>query len=222
MWVLFTLSMTILLIESTSGSSEETESDSSETHSLEPHVDIGMMLSGAEASMRAQSRTLDRLQREGEGRESTSSDESDELSLDEMSKFYIHDPNASGIRVSKWQLKGKRNVYNFGRRPIDMFAHRMYLAGRGRSLSKRVSNSLNDYHETDYKSNDVDFIDDDFDPHTQGISKRGYFPLHGVAKRPNFIGQNMIDWEELAWGRPFRGYCEKRGGCFNPMFVGRN
>ena len=81
----------------------------------------------------------------------------------------------------------------------ERFAHRMYLEGRGRSLSKRVSNSLNYYHEIDYKNNDVDFIDDNFDPHTQGMSKRGYFPLHIAAKRPNFIGQNMIDWEAVSY-----------------------
>lgn len=206
--------------ETTSGSSEETESDSSETHSLEAHVEAGAMLSDAETCIRAQPRLLDRLQMQA-GHESTSSDESDELSLDDRSQFYFHDPSpAAG--VSKWQLKGKRNVRNINKRPVDRFTHGTYLETRGRSIGQRTLNhNLSYYHDNGY-ANDADYMEDDFDPHSQGFGKRGYLPSQAVARRQNFIGQNMIDWEELTWGRPLRGFWEERGGYFNPMFGGRN
>ncbi|KNA25560.1 hypothetical protein SOVF_005550 [Spinacia oleracea] len=211
--------------ETTSGSSEETESDSSETHSLEAHVEAGAMLSDADTCIRTQPRMLDRLQMQA-GHESTSGDESDELSLDERSQFYFHDPSpASG--VSKWQLKGKRNVRHINKRPVvdNRFTSGSYLeTGGSSSMSHRAppNHGLSYYHDNGY-TNDTDNMDEDFDPHSQGLSKRGYLPSQAAARRHNFIGQNnMINWDEFTWGRQLRGFWEERGGCFDPMFGGRN
>lgn len=204
--------------ETTSGSSEETESDSSETHS-QAHVETGAMLSDAETRFRAQPRILERLQMPA-GHESTSSDESDELSFDDRSQFYYDPTPAAG--VSKWQLKGKRNVRNINKKPIDRLTHGTYLETKGRSMGQRPSNhSLSYYHDNGY-TNDADFMEADFEPHLQRFSKRGYLPSQAAARRHSFTGQNMIDWEELTWGRPLREYYEERVGCLNPMFGSRN
>jgi len=97
-------------------------------------------------------------------------------------------------------VEGKKKCLQlFDRRHIDKFAHRMYLEGREISLNQRASNSLNYYHETDY-NNDVNFIHDDFDSHTHENSKRGYLSSQVAFERPNFVAQNMTDWEALTWG----------------------
>ncbi|KAL2921493.1 hypothetical protein RDABS01_012984 [Bienertia sinuspersici] len=205
--------------ESTSGSSEETESDSSETHSLETRVEAGAMLSDAETCIRTQPRMLDRLQMQ-RLHESSSGDESDEPSLDHRSRLYFHDTSpAAG--VSKWQLKGKRNVRNINKRPTDRFTEGTYLETKGRSISQRASShSLSYCHDNGY-TNEVEYMEDEFDPHSQRFST-SYLPSQVAARRQNFTSQNVIDWEELTWGRPLRGYWEERGGVFNPMFGGRN
>ncbi|XP_074302342.1 uncharacterized protein LOC141633870 [Silene latifolia] len=183
--------------EAFSGSSEETESDSSETHSVEPRVEAGMLLSDADTSMRAQSRLRDRLTMQA-GQESISNDESDEPSIDNRSQFHYLDQNASGAEVSKWQLKGKRNVRNLGKRPTS-----------GRPLNQSLSY---------YNDNDADLSEDDLDLHPHG-----YLLNEAAAGRQSYLGpnRNRIDWE-LAWGRPLRRYWEERGGCFSPMFNGRD
>lgn len=191
----------------TSGSSEETESDSSETHSLEPYVEAGMVLSDTETRVKAQARTPDSSGTRG-GDESTRNDESH----DDRSQFYLPEPNSSGFGVSKWLLKRKRNARNSPKRPMNRFGRRAYLEERGRSLN----------HENDYSENGVDFIVGDFGPSTPAFVKTRFLPSQAAAKGPNLGRQNIIDSGELAWGRPSRGYCEKRGKCFNPAFVGRN
>ncbi|XP_021762067.1 uncharacterized protein At1g51745-like [Chenopodium quinoa] len=203
---------------STSGSSEETESDSSGTRSLEANVEAGTMLSDAETCIRAQPRILDRLQVQT-GHESTTSDDSEDG--DERSELYFHDLSRAAA-VSKWQLKGKRNVRNINKRPGERFTSGSYLETRGWSMSQRAPNHSLIYSHNNGYTYDTDYMEDDFDCHSQGFSKRGYLPSQAAARRQNFTGQNMSDWEELTWGRPLRGFWEDRSGYFNPMFGGRN
>ncbi|KAJ8451364.1 hypothetical protein Cgig2_017755 [Carnegiea gigantea] len=201
--------------ETTSGSSEETESDSSETCSLE-HVEARIMLPDAETPIEAQAMRHDSSEMQGRN-ESTSSDDTDKLSFDRP-RFYICEPNPSGFGVSKWLLKRKRNARNFHKRPMNRFSDRAYLGGRGSSLRQGVQNhSLGHCHENDYIDDYVDFIVGDLDPLTQGLR----FPSQAASEGSNCVGQNIIDWEDLAWGRPLRGYCEKRSGCFKPTFGGQ-
>ncbi|CAO2821638.1 unnamed protein product [Amaranthus hypochondriacus] len=203
--------------ETTSGSSEETESDSSETHSLETQVEPGAMLSDAETCIRPQPRKLDRLQMQV-GHESTSSDDSDNMSLDDRPQFYFHGPSPMA-EVSKWQLKGKRNVRNTNKKPLYRFTNGIHHETRGRSMPQRApSHSFNYYLDNGYSNDDL--MEDDFDPQSQGFSNRGYLQSLAAARRQNFVGANMIDLEDLTWRRPFRGYWEERGAYFNPVFGG--
>ncbi|XP_057542880.1 uncharacterized protein LOC130821215 [Amaranthus tricolor] len=202
--------------ETTSRSSEETESDSSETHSLEAHVEAREMLSDAETCTRAHPRIHDSIIQMQVSHESTSSDEFDERSLDDRSQCYLHDPSPAAA-VSKWQLKGKRNVRNINRTPIDRFANRTHLQIRGRSMSMRVpSSSLSYYHDNGYP-NDGDFKEDKFDPQSPGF----YLPSLDITRKQNFIGQNMVYLEEFT-GRPLRAYWDDRGSYFNPIFDGQD
>ncbi|KAK9724087.1 hypothetical protein RND81_05G047200 [Saponaria officinalis] len=204
-----------------SGSSEQTESDSSETHSIEPLLEPGMLLSDAETCMRAQPRLCDKLAMQA-GAESISNGESDELSLDDRSQFRHLEQKASGAEVSKWQLKGKRNVRSTGKRPIDRLTNKTYLleAGGGSLNKMETSHSLNYYHDNGFADDDV-CSEDDFDLHAHGFGQRRYMPSQAVARRHSYIGSNGINWE-LASGRPFNGYWEERGDCFSPMFNGHD
>ncbi|GMH28181.1 hypothetical protein Nepgr_030024 [Nepenthes gracilis] len=209
--------------ETTSGSSEDTESDLSETDSMGPDVAAELTaLSDAHTNSRAQSRALSRLALQGRD-ESTSSE--DMSSPDDSPHFHFHDPVSSSMEVSKWQLKGKRNTRNLNRRSTDGFTHGMYLEARGRSLSQRTSGHTSSYyHDSDDYINDVDFIEDDCGPHVDGFGNRGYLhKLKSASQKQNFLSQKSIDWEELTWrDRSFKQYLDEKGGFFNHAYVGRH
>ncbi|KAL9240222.1 hypothetical protein vseg_014467 [Gypsophila vaccaria] len=203
--------------DTVSGSSEQTESDSSETHSIEPQLDAAMLLSDAETCMRAQPRLSVKLT----GAESTSNGESDEPSHDDRSQFRHLEQMASSAEVSKWQQKGKRNVRSTGKRPIERLTNKTSFEARGTSLNKlEASHSLSYYHNNGFADDDV-CSEDDFELHAHGHGQRGYLPSQDVARRHSYIGLNRINWE-LASGRPFNEYWEERGDCFSPIFNGHD
>lgn len=176
-----------------------------------------LLFSDAEACTRTHPRIHDSIIQMQVSHGSTSSDEFDERSLDDRSQCYLHDPSP-GAGVSKWQLKGKRNVRNINRTPIERFANRTHLQIRGRSMSMRApSSSLSYYHDNGYP-NDADFKEDKFDPQSPGF----YLPSLETTRKQNFIGQNMVYLEEFTWGRPYRAYWDDRGSYFNPIFDGQD
>ncbi|KAL8160438.1 hypothetical protein V2J09_001975 [Rumex salicifolius] len=193
-----------------SGSSEDTESDSSETDSMEHYMNIDMTTySDINTPMTLQSRAQNSMQGD---QPSTSSSESDDSSHLDAPHFHQEDPVSLDMGVSRWQLKGKRNVRSFSRRSLDRFAYGTYLEPR--SLIQRPSHSLSYYHYHDGYSNEVDFMEDDLN-HIEGYGSRGYMWKSQAPPR-RWNGSNTIDLDELTWrDSSLRGYWGDRFGGFN-------
>lgn len=109
--------LTGLSEENTSGSTEDTETDSSQTDSLELDTDDALHgFSDDAAPIELIPKSLGRSEVHG-GHGSTSSDEPDDLALPgEASHPFPDEPISTSVGVSKWQLKGKRNNRNLTRR----------------------------------------------------------------------------------------------------------
>ncbi|GMH19674.1 hypothetical protein Nepgr_021515 [Nepenthes gracilis] len=209
--------------EAASGSSEDTESDSLETDSMDPDVNAELTaLSDANTNTGSQSRSLNRSALRGR-HGSTSSDEPDVSSPDDTSRFHFHLPVSSAMEVSKWPLKGKRNTRSLTRRSADGFSPSMHLEERERSRCRRERSrrSLSHYRDTDDYVNEVDLVEDDFGHHGEGgLGNRGYSSKpKSDSWRQNFLGQKSVDGEELTWGdRSFQRYSDEKGGCFNSAY----
>ncbi|GAB2264968.1 hypothetical protein Dimus_000039 [Dionaea muscipula] len=200
--------------ELSSGSSEETESDSSGTDSMEGDIHPALTTFSDTARVNARILSQNRLAFQGQ-HESTSSEEHDVSSPDDPSQYRFHDPVSPSVEVSRWQLKGKRNVRQPPRRPVDSFSHGMYLEGIRRSLTQRMQGpSLSYYHDADGFTNDVeDLIENDIGTREEEeLGNRRYLP---GSRRQSIPRQRLIDWEDLALGdRSFKGCLDGRGGGF--------
>ncbi|GMI85411.1 PWWP-DOMAIN INTERACTOR OF POLYCOMBS1, PRO-TRP-PRO-TRP protein 1 [Hibiscus trionum] len=190
--------------ESTSSESES-ESDSSET---EPDMDEDInSQSGATVSMDPRLGAFQRLDTLGGG--SMGQGESDESSLSgEVSHFYPHDPLSMNEAVSKWQLKGKRNVRNLAKRSIDApeirgydgSAHGLYPEERVTSRKRLLGQS---YHRNHVFDDDVDVAGlsaNDFGAQMFGFDGTGslYMP-RDLSRRRNSFNRSIRDWEGLPW-----------------------
>ncbi|XVE62234.1 hypothetical protein DITRI_Ditri06bG0101600 [Diplodiscus trichospermus] len=191
--------------ESTSSESES-QSDSSET---EPERDEDITShSGATLQMDARLGAFQRPDVLGGG--STGQGESDESSLSgEMSHFYPHDHLPVNEAVSKWKLKGKRNIRNLVKRSMDAAeirgydgsAHGIYHEERG-TFRRRLSQSFCRNH---YFNDDVDVAvlsAKDLGTRTQmvGFHDRGYLHTQRDSSRSrNSFNRNIIDWEGMPW-----------------------
>ncbi|KAL3630784.1 hypothetical protein CASFOL_023768 [Castilleja foliolosa] len=104
-----------------SGSTEDTETDCSETDSLDSYSDDEMTaLSDGSASIELQPKYPRRIETQEEHASISSSDDFDELSFaDGLSHPFPHGLVPANSRVSKRQLKGKRNTRNLGKRYLD-------------------------------------------------------------------------------------------------------
>ncbi|XP_012463733.1 uncharacterized protein At1g51745 [Gossypium raimondii] len=190
--------------ESTSSESES-ESDSSET---EPDMDEDITShSGATICMDARLGAFQRLDTLGGG--SMGQGESDESSLSgEMSHFYPHDPHSVNEAVSKWQLKGKRNLRNLGKRSMDAsqirgydgYAPGLHSEERGMFRKRLLGQTYCRNHDFD---NDVDVAGlsaKDFGAQMFGFDGTGslYMPRDSSRSRDSF-DRNIHDWEGMRW-----------------------
>ncbi|XWS57337.1 hypothetical protein CRYUN_Cryun09bG0165600 [Craigia yunnanensis] len=214
-----------------SGSSEsESESDSSET---EPDLDEDITShSGATVRMDAR---LDAFQRpDALGGGSMGQGESDESSLSgEMSHFYSHDHLSVNEAVSKWQLKGKRNIRNLPKRSMDEAerrgydgsAHGIYHEERGTFRRKSIGQSSRRNHDF---NDDVDVAGlnaKDIGMQMVGFDGRGYLRTPRDSSRSrNSFNHNINDWE----GMPCDNHAavkrewEDKMWHFDPIFAARH
>ncbi|XWS65105.1 hypothetical protein CRYUN_Cryun05aG0062400 [Craigia yunnanensis] len=190
--------------ESTSSESES-ESDSSET---EPDMDEDITShSGATVCMDARLGAFQRPDSLGGG--SMGQGESDESSLSgEMSHFNSHDHLSVNEAVSKWQLKGKRNIRNLAKRSMDAAeirgydgsAHGIYYEERGTFIRRSLGQSSHRNHDF---NDDVDVAGlnaKDFRTQMVGFDDRGYLRTPRDSSRSrNSFNRNIIDWEGMPW-----------------------
>ncbi|KAJ0014797.1 hypothetical protein Pint_21583 [Pistacia integerrima] len=212
---------------SESESESESEADSSET---EPDIDQQMtILSGAaeprEAAYRSQT-----LGEHG----SMSSEEHDHSALSgDISHVHPHDPFSANEAVSKWQLKGKRNIRNItkssaeasDRRDFNGSIHRTYREEKGAAFTPRASGRSMNSRRKDYFNDaldEVDFDDKDFFSPMVGLDGGYPYMPRAPSRGHNSFNRNILDWDDMAWeNQPSsRGHWGHQVERFSPRFFG--
>ncbi|KAK1570710.1 hypothetical protein Q3G72_006044 [Acer saccharum] len=207
-----------------SESSTESEADSSET---EPDMDEEMTLrSGASVSREAEFRSQ-ALEEHG----SMSSEEHDESAHSgEMAHLHPHERISVNEAVSKWQLKGKRNIRYLAKSSMDATderdfngsIHGTYREGKGAAFSQRATGqSLSSWGRYDLSDafDEADLNDRDFC--NQMIGGYAYTSRPSSRGRNNF-GRSNIDWDDMTWeDQPaLRGHWADKVERFSPRFIG--
>ena len=168
----------------------------------------------------------------------SSEEEPDESALSgDLSHLHSRDPVSASVGVSKWQLKGKRNMRNLAKRSVEVLdgkvsngsIHKPYLEENGSTMGQRTlgqrGTTFHHHGRIDFDNglHEADLIEKDFGAQMAGLESRGGYSL--TSKTTPRPPRNMIDWEELAcWeDQPaLKGYWEDTGECFDPIFVGRH
>ncbi|KDP21792.1 hypothetical protein JCGZ_00579 [Jatropha curcas] len=200
-------------------SSNDSESDSSET---EPDVDDEMTIfPGAAIPTEVEQNAL-RLPEAPRGPGSTSSEDQDELAFPaEMTHLYPDDPFLANAAVSKWQLKGKRNIRHLTKKSADR-ADRKVLNGLLHGTYHGIKGSI--LGQRAYAVHDADFDTKYFGTQVFGPDNGRYSYTSRLASKGKIrSGHNNIDWRGMTWeDRPaFRGHWEDGMERFNPIIFGR-
>lgn len=158
--------------------------------------------------------------------------------LGDMSHHYLHDHVSANDAMSKWRLKGKRNIRNLTKRSVDASdrkgsIHGMHPEERGSGLRQRTlrqSLSVRRDDDFDYSVDDDDDEDDDeevdereFGNQRVRLDNRYSSTLRAASRSRNSIGRNLVDWDDLTWeDQPsWRGYWGVKGERFDPYFDAR-
>ncbi|KAI4295318.1 hypothetical protein L6164_035375 [Bauhinia variegata] len=200
--------------ESESAFMDDAESDSSETESTDSDSDS----SETEPDMDEEMTILSEAGGDAEERGSATSEEPDELAISsDMPHLFRREGITSNEAVSKWQLKGKRNHRNLGKRPagaLDGKGNTYGVDNEGRShLShKRLGPSMHFYGN--------DFTDAFDDAEIYGLEDEYSLASRHVSKGQNRIrlgrfGDDWI-WEDQP---SLKGYWDVKG--FTPVYDDR-
>ncbi|KAF5442398.1 hypothetical protein F2P56_035060 [Juglans regia] len=215
--------------DSSETNSSDSESDSSET---EPEIDEETTLLSV-----AEWNALGRSEAQEHG--SMNIEEQDGLTfLGDTSHLYLHDHVSPNDAVSKWRLKGKRNIRNITKRSVNASdgkgsIHGTYSEEKGSGLRQRTLRQNLSFHRND----DFDYsVDDDDDAEDEdgddNISERDFgsqkvkmdsrysLASKGASRGRNSVVRNMADWEDLAWEdrSALRGYWGVKAERFDPYF----
>ncbi|KAE8726910.1 dentin sialophosphoprotein-like [Hibiscus syriacus] len=211
--------------ESTSSESES-ESDSSET---EPDMDEDMTShTGATACKDVRLGAFQRPDTLGGG--SMVQGDFDDSSLSgEMSHFYSHGHFSMNEAVSKWQLKGKRNMRNLTKRSMDAAevrgydgsAHGIYHDKRGAFRKRPLGHSS--HLNNDFDDDDVtDLSAKDFGTQMVVFDDRRHLHTPRDTSRRRFsFNHNITYWEGMPWDNHAsveRDWVDK-GWRFDPIFA---
>ncbi|KAL9431641.1 hypothetical protein AB3S75_026773 [Citrus x aurantiifolia] len=225
--------------ESSSGFMEDDETDSSESESeseddsSETELDMDEEMtpvSGASVPREAEFGSQ-ALEEHG----STSSEEHDQSALSgDMSHPHPHDRISSYEAVSKWQLKGKRNIRHLtkssadgtDRKNYDGYIHGTRHEVKGVALKQNKSRQgLSFWRNDDFSEavDDADSDDREFCTQMTGLDGGYGYRLRAASKGLNSFSRNMIDWDNMTWGdQPtLRGHWGNKVGQFHPGFIGR-
>ncbi|WCJ27944.1 Tudor/PWWP/MBT superfamily protein [Euphorbia peplus] len=202
--------------DSSATESSDSESDSSET---EPDMDDGA--NGFQDAALSSEAERDDLRRRGALGEhgSTSSDEVDEIAYSgELHHFYPEDHFLGSETVSKWQLKGKRNIRNLTKKSVDRADGKILNIPLGSHYGRKDSTCGIPF----YGSDGVDLSRKYF-----GVGlNNGQYPYarRFLSKGRNDSGySNMIDWWEDPdhLHPPIRGRWEDNFN-LNPIIFGNH
>ncbi|XP_018504000.2 uncharacterized protein LOC103951523 [Pyrus x bretschneideri] len=183
-----------MISENTSGFTED-DSDSSETDTSESELDSSETEPDMDEDMPLLSEPeVGRY--EAQEHRIMVGEEPDELSHSgEMSHLYSHDSLFASGAVSKWQLKGKRNIRNLTKKSMDA------TYGKG-------------YNYGPYSEEKAEFVLED----EYSMASRA------SARRQNSVGRNMIDWEDWTWEdrSAWNEYWDIKRERFHPVYDGRH
>ncbi|XP_050155798.1 uncharacterized protein At1g51745-like isoform X2 [Malus sylvestris] len=170
--------------DSSETDTSESESDSSET---EPEMDEDMPLLSEPEVGRYEAQ---------EHKIMVDEDPDEFLHSGDMSHLYSHDSLFASEAVSKWQLKGKRNIRNLTKKSVDA------TYGKG-------------YNYGPYSEEKTEFI---------GLEDEYSMASRAATRSRNSVGQNMIDWEDWTWeDRSARNeYWDIKRERFHPVYDGRH
>lgn len=166
---------------------------------------------------------------------STSSEEHDQSALSgDMSHPHLHDRISAYEAVSKWQLKGKRNIRHLtkssadgtDRRNYDGSFHGAHHEVKGAAFKLNKSRQgLSFWRNDDFSEavDDADSDDRDFCTQMIGLDRGCGYRLRASSKGLNSFSHNIIDWDNMTWGdQPaLRGHWGNKVGQFHPGFIGR-
>ncbi|OAY41716.1 hypothetical protein MANES_09G124100v8 [Manihot esculenta] len=119
--------------------------------------------------------------------------------------------------VSKWRLKGKRNIRHLTKKSSDR-ADEKVLNGPLHGTYHKINGST--LGQRGYSFDDADLGR----KYIGMYNDRSSYASRYAFKGRNNIGHNTIDWRDMAWeDRPaFKGHLEDRVEHFNPIFFGRH
>lgn len=129
-----------------------------------------------------------------------------------------HDHMSESQAVSKWQLKGKRNIRNLPRKHLGAAdrkvligsSHRIHAFESGTVFGQRASKSHVQYGDSKYS---IDKVDEN-EKYAEAHFFRGHdYTTPRVTSRGQHPGSpRMIDWDDLTF----------RGAHYDPSLIGRN
>ncbi|CAN8260581.1 unnamed protein product [Cochlearia groenlandica] len=186
--------------------SSESETDSSDME--EDTEDDIPLLTGAERHAE-QHHTFSRLM-SGEDESTSSEEDHYESSISgDSSYLYSHNPDNEAGTVSKWQLKGKRNMRNLPRRSArKRELHRNHLEdGRYCEYKRRTFGQKPMGYGLEFNGiNDMSDGTDDTDPNERQFSDRMIGPgdeyqlsTMVASEGKNIFGHDMLDWDDDPW-----------------------
>ncbi|XP_065852170.1 uncharacterized protein At1g51745 [Euphorbia lathyris] len=211
---------------SSSGFMEDVESESSETESsdsgsdsseTEPDMDDEVTgFQDAALSSEAERDALRRREAPGEHGSTSSDEEVDEIAFSgEMHHFYPEDPFVGNETVSKWQLKGKRNIRNLTKKSVQRVDGKILNIPLGSYYGRKDSTC----GTTAYGFDGVDLGRKYFGVGLNN-GRHPYAPRFLSKGRNNRGCSNMIDWWEDRL-RPPRGRWEDNFN-LNPIIFGNH
>ncbi|XP_043695355.1 uncharacterized protein At1g51745-like [Telopea speciosissima] len=139
--------------------------------------------------------------------------------------------------VSKWQQKGKRNIRNLTKRPVEAVDGKFsngsicepYLEGRENDLNQRASGPgfYPGGEDLNYVYDEGDLIEKDaMRDQVSGFGNRRYPFVKSASKDWNRITDAVNSEEDPVWGTDglsqsiLRGYWENRSEYFDPIYGG--
>ncbi|XP_057462990.1 uncharacterized protein At1g51745-like [Actinidia eriantha] len=198
--------------ENTTDSAENTETDTSATDSLDSEADEEMMaLSDAAVVIELEPKSLRRSEAQMQ-HGSMSSEEPDGLALaSDKSRLSPSDPVSTCGGVSKWQLKGKRNIRGFAKRSTVLTDRRVSMGSMcGTSIEESETNACDE----------PDLIEKNFRTRRGAYDSQGcLLTSKSTSKGSDDFTHNIINWEDLAWNDEpvLKGYWEDSRNFFNPV-----
>lgn len=203
--------------ENNSESTENTETDSSETDSLHSDADEKMVeLSDAAVVTKLEPKFPGRSGIRVQHGTMTSDDPDDLPLASAMTSLFPGDNISASMGVSKWQLKGKRNIRGLAKRSADLTDGR-FLRGstEGTNIEERETNGCDE----------PDLIGKKLTTRMRSFDNRGVLLTSKSTSRGlDDTAHKIIDWDNLAWNEPpvMQGYLDDSSTHFNPVFEGRH